>query len=120
MKKFHDPDVTAQFKKFSRWLIEYDMSVLCEPNVLKDPQIKDDEDFKPIAEQLTTWDDDTKEKCLSDVDLIICIGGDGTLLYTMSMFQVLPDDIFAQKFISSIGRIPLIYQVVNDIYLCVL
>ena len=31
---------------------------------------------------------DSREEELSNVDMIICVGGDGTLLYTSSMFQV--------------------------------
>lgn len=31
---------------------------------------------------------DYMKKVLDEVDLIICIGGDGTLLYTSSLFQV--------------------------------
>ncbi len=32
---------------------------------------------------------DTKDDALSTIDMIICMGGDGTLLYTSSMFQVI-------------------------------
>ena len=32
-------------------------------------------------------DGDEKEQC--DVDLIICLGGDGTLIHTSSLFQVI-------------------------------
>ncbi len=31
-----------------------------------------------------------KKEVLGEVDFIICVGGDGTLLYTSSMFQVGP------------------------------
>ena len=31
----------------------------------------------------------SQENSLSAIDLIICVGGDGTLLYTSSLFQVL-------------------------------
>ena len=31
---------------------------------------------------------DSQKEALSAVDLIICIGGDGTLLYAVSLFEV--------------------------------
>ena len=32
---------------------------------------------------------DSQGSLLEQVDFVICVGGDGTLLYTSSMFQVL-------------------------------
>ena len=32
---------------------------------------------------------ESKDEALLGVDMVICIGGDGTLLYTSSMFQVI-------------------------------
>ncbi|XP_019851699.1 PREDICTED: NAD kinase-like isoform X1 [Amphimedon queenslandica] len=95
MKKFRDEEVTATFKNVAKWLIEeMNAVIICEPAVLKENLICQEE-FSSISRQFLTWKDededseeeDSKEKVLSDIDIIICIGGDGTLLYTSSMFQ---------------------------------
>lgn len=60
--------------------------------------------YKSIHDKLNTWNEgsierhttskyifkslESKDEVLSKIDMIICIGGDGTLLYTSSLFQV--------------------------------
>ena len=79
-----------------------------EPSVLLEREISEDTQFTTIKDSFITWNDDDKgtlwsaalpspldvliaekmKEILDEVDLIICIGGDGTLLYTSSLFQV--------------------------------
>ena len=84
--------------------------MIVEPAVLGEELIHE-ESYKSVKEQLLSWDDhdtgidinavhffmvvyflvllDSQGKRLESVDFVICVGGDGTLLYTSSMFQVL-------------------------------
>ena len=74
-------------------LQEKRMIVLVESNVLKDEFLVSNPDFLSIREKLKTFregEDDLNDK----VDLIICLGGDGTLLYASSLFQVIHADVF--------------------------
>lgn len=94
------------------------MIVCVEKKVLEDPAISGDENFGAITQKFCTFREgmtpcldcmDTfyptcvQVRCLNDlslfvsdlddisncVDFIICLGGDGTLLYASSLFQVL-------------------------------
>lgn len=60
------------------------MSVYVEPAVLQDLNLRSNQAFSSIIEKLSTF----KEDSLDKVDFIICLGGDGTLLYASSLFQV--------------------------------
>ena len=60
------------------------MSVFVEPAVLQDLNLRSNQAFSSIIEKLSTF----KEDSLDKVDFIICLGGDGTLLYASSLFQV--------------------------------
>ena len=63
------------------------MIVFVEPAVLQDLQsLKSSEEqtYSSIIKKLCTFKADLPDK----VDFIICLGGDGTLLYASSLFQV--------------------------------
>lgn len=63
------------------------MVVFVEQSVLEDPLLQKNEMFDPIRDKLCTFNegqDDLTDK----IDFIICLGGDGTLLYASSLFQV--------------------------------
>ena len=63
------------------------MVVYVESAVLDDPYVRGNQTFFAIREKLSTFKeghDDLTDK----VDFIICLGGDGTLLYASSLFQV--------------------------------
>ncbi|MBN3282744.1 NADK kinase, partial [Polyodon spathula] len=63
------------------------MIVYVERKVLEDPEIENDESFGAVIKKFCTFREDYDD--ISDrVDFIICLGGDGTLLYASSLFQV--------------------------------
>ena len=55
-----------------------------EPAVLQDLNLRSNQAFSSVIEKLCTFKADSADK----VDFIICLGGDGTLLYASSLFQV--------------------------------
>ena len=63
------------------------MSVYVESAVMEDPQLKNNPSFAPFKEKLCTFKEG-KDDLTDKVDFIICLGGDGTLLYASSLFQV--------------------------------
>jgi NAD+ kinase len=63
------------------------MLVFVEASVLDDPHLKNNQTFLPIKEKLKTFKEG-KDDLTDKVDFIICLGGDGTLLYASSLFQV--------------------------------
>jgi len=86
IKKINDRDVTKDSKELTRWLIEEkSMNVFVEAAVLEEEQIKEDDEFVDIKSKLCVYE---KSKCnQQQIDLIICLGGDGTLLHASSLFQ---------------------------------
>ena len=60
------------------------MIVFVEPAVLQDLSLRSNLTFSSVIEKLCTFKADSPDK----VDFIICLGGDGTLLYASSLFQV--------------------------------
>jgi len=91
VKKFRDEEVTQKFKELTTWLVkECHLQLTVEPSVLIEMSVLKDESYQEVRETLVTWknnDEVSQENCLSAIDLIICVGGDGTLLYTSSLFQ---------------------------------
>lgn len=63
------------------------MTIVVESNVLKDSRLELGPLFTQFKEKLITIDSD-EDVGRDDLDLIICLGGDGTLLYASSLFQV--------------------------------
>ena len=82
-------ETDSAFKSLSSWLIEAKkMNVYVEPKIIASEHMQKDEDFKTIVSQLKPYHKQTDFSFkVNNVDLIITIGGDGTLLYAASMFQ---------------------------------
>ncbi|KAG2463391.1 NAD kinase b isoform X1 [Polypterus senegalus] len=87
IKKVRDESLLEPFKQLCTFLIEEKhLMVYVERKVVEDAILLQDEMFGKIRNQLCTFKEgyDDISKC---IDLIICLGGDGTLLYASSLFQ---------------------------------
>ncbi|KAK0080038.1 hypothetical protein PV325_000500 [Microctonus aethiopoides] len=87
IKKVRDSSVLPPFVQLVTWLIEEKrMVVFVEASVLEDPALSRDPRFEGVRERLQTFRDGTDD--LQDrIDFIVCLGGDGTLLYASLLFQ---------------------------------
>ncbi|XP_056276556.1 NAD kinase b isoform X2 [Pseudoliparis swirei] len=87
IRKIRDETLVEPFKELCRFLVEEkQMMVYVERRVADDASLSKDEAFGSIRNQLCTFREgyDDISEC---IDLIICLGGDGTLLYASSLFQ---------------------------------
>ncbi|KAK2105635.1 hypothetical protein P7K49_015149 [Saguinus oedipus] len=66
--------------------MENNMIVYVEKKVLEDPAIASDESFGAVKKKFCTFREDYDD-ISNRIDFIICLGGDGTLLYASSLFQ---------------------------------
>ncbi|MBN3287211.1 NADK kinase, partial [Polyodon spathula] len=113
IKKIRDASLLQPFKELCIFLTEYEnnlkqnpfgivlisknMIVYVERKVLEDPEIENDESFGAVIKKFCTFREDYDN--ISDrVDFIICLGGDGTLLYASSLFQALPMSVNIKLF----------------------
>ena len=62
------------------------MVVFVEAAVLDDPLLTENPAFIHIKEKLMTFTEG-KDDLTDKIDFIVCLGGDGTLLYASSLFQ---------------------------------
>ncbi|XP_028988690.1 NAD kinase b isoform X1 [Betta splendens] len=87
IRKIRDESVVEPFKELCGFLVEEkQMMVYVERKVADDASLSEDEAFGSIRNQLCTFREGYDD--ISDcIDLIICLGGDGTLLYASSLFQ---------------------------------
>ncbi|XP_067381857.1 NAD kinase isoform X3 [Channa argus] len=87
IKKIRDASLLQPFKELCIFLTEVkNMIVYVEKKILEDPAISGDENFGAITKKFCSFTEDLDD--LSNrVDFIICLGGDGTLLYASSLFQ---------------------------------
>ncbi|XP_055515516.1 NAD kinase-like isoform X3 [Leucoraja erinacea] len=86
IKKIQDDRLLQPFKELCIFLMEVkEMIVYVEKKVLEDPTIANDESFGQLKKLCTFREgfDDLSDR----IDFIICLGGDGTLLYASSLFQ---------------------------------
>ncbi|XP_068996200.1 NAD kinase isoform X2 [Embiotoca jacksoni] len=87
IKKIRDASLLQPFKELCMFLTEVkNMIVYVENKVLEDPEISGDENFGAITKKFCTFREDLDD-ISNRVDFIICLGGDGTLLYASSLFQ---------------------------------
>ncbi|XP_042155408.1 NAD kinase isoform X2 [Oncorhynchus tshawytscha] len=89
IKKIQDASLLQPFKELCVFLTEKNMIVYVERKVLADPVIQADESFAAVIQKFCTFREDLDD-ISNRVDFIICLGGDGTLLYASSLFQSVP------------------------------
>uniref|UniRef100_A0AAY4A035 NAD(+) kinase n=2 Tax=Denticeps clupeoides TaxID=299321 RepID=A0AAY4A035_9TELE len=87
IKKIRDESLLEPFKELCRFLLEEKkLVVFVEKKVADDATLTSDEAFSAVRTKLCTFREGYDD--ISDcIDLIICLGGDGTLLYASSLFQ---------------------------------
>ncbi|XP_051949861.1 NAD kinase isoform X1 [Xyrauchen texanus] len=87
IKKIRDASLLQPFKELCVFLTQQkNMIVYVERKVLEDPAIANDESFVSVKKNFCTFREDYDD-ISKRVDFIICLGGDGTLLYASSLFQ---------------------------------
>jgi NAD+ kinase len=109
IKKVRDSTVLSPFVQLVEWLIdvspestkiaetlltvllffefqEKHMVVWVESAVLDDPLLIEDKKFIRIKDKLVTFKDG-RDDLTDKIDFIVCLGGDGTLLYASLLFQ---------------------------------
>uniref|UniRef100_A0A2K5D671 NAD kinase n=1 Tax=Aotus nancymaae TaxID=37293 RepID=A0A2K5D671_AOTNA len=86
IKKMRDAGLLQPFKELCTYLMEKNMIVYVEKKVLEDPAIASDESFGAVKRKFCTFREDYDD-ISNRIDFIICLGGDGTLLYASSLFQ---------------------------------
>ncbi|XP_074162633.1 NAD kinase isoform X3 [Sminthopsis crassicaudata] len=87
IKKIRDASLLQPFKALCAYLMEENnMIVYVEKKVLEDPAIVNDENFGTVKKKFCTFREDYDD-ISNQIDFIICLGGDGTLLYASSLFQ---------------------------------
>ncbi|KAL1122203.1 hypothetical protein AAG570_003608, partial [Ranatra chinensis] len=87
IKKVRDVSVLQPFVQLVRWLIEEKrMVVFVEQSVMEDALLLNSGEFGHVKEKLKTFRDG-KDDLSDKIDFIICLGGDGTLLYASLLFQ---------------------------------
>lgn len=68
------------------------MLVFVEQSVLEDPLLLGNSDFDLVKDKLKTFKDG-KDDLTDKIDFIVCLGGDGTLLYASLLFQVITTSV---------------------------
>lgn len=87
IKKVRDSTVLSPFVQLVEWLVqEKHMVVWVEAAVLDDPLLQEDKKFQYIKDKLVTFKDG-RDDLTDRIDFIVCLGGDGTLLYASLLFQ---------------------------------
>ncbi|XP_025862929.1 NAD kinase isoform X3 [Vulpes vulpes] len=87
IKKMRDASLLQPFKELCTYLMEENnMIVYVEKKVLEDPAMVSDDNFGAVKKKFCTFREDYDD-ISNQIDFIICLGGDGTLLYASSLFQ---------------------------------
>ncbi|XP_004347505.2 poly(p)/ATP nad kinase [Capsaspora owczarzaki ATCC 30864] len=89
IKKFRDRAVTERLKEITTWLVaEKQLTVFVESSVLQEDALVNDVTYAhSILPKLQNLDVSTIGTLADQIDFIICLGGDGTILYASSLFQ---------------------------------
>ena len=87
IKKVRDAAVIPPFIQLVKWFInEKRMVVFVESAIMVDPVLVRNPEFGHIQEKLMTFNEQ-KDDLTDKIDFVVCLGGDGTLLYASSLFQ---------------------------------
>ncbi|CAG9858137.1 unnamed protein product [Phyllotreta striolata] len=87
IKKVRDASVYLPFIQLVQWLTEEKrMVVFVESSVMEDNNLDQYNSFSKFKDKLMTFRDG-KDDLTDKIDFIICLGGDGTLLYASQLFQ---------------------------------
>ncbi|XP_049826363.1 NAD kinase-like isoform X6 [Aethina tumida] len=87
IKKVRDASVLSPFVQLVQWLIQVKrMVVFVEAAVMEDNHLDQYKSFATVKDKLMTFKDG-KDDLTDKIDFIICLGGDGTLLYASQLFQ---------------------------------
>merc|ERR1719357_851370 len=88
IKKIHDAAVISPFIQLVSWFTEMKrMVVFVEEAIMDDPLLTKNPAFTPhLKDKLMTFTEG-KDDLSDKIDFIVCLGGDGTLLYASSLFQ---------------------------------
>ncbi|KAF8793222.1 NAD kinase-like isoform X3 [Argiope bruennichi] len=87
IKKVHDVSVIQPFIDLVKWLIyEKHMLVFVETSVLEENYLLVNPSYPAIKDKLCTFKEG-RDDLTDKIDFIVCMGGDGTLLYASSLFQ---------------------------------
>jgi len=87
IKKVRDAAVIPPFIQLVKWFInEKRMVVFVESAIMADPVLVRNPEFGHIQEKLMTFNEQ-KDDLTDKIDFVVCLGGDGTLLYASSLFQ---------------------------------
>nr|XP_054768757.1 NAD kinase-like [Lytechinus pictus] len=86
IKKIFDTSVLGPFKEMTKWLSqEKNLVIYVEGKVQEDEDLLANKEFSSLMKKFKTFKegDDLSDR----IDFIICLGGDGTLLWASSLFQ---------------------------------
>ncbi|XP_071109537.1 NAD kinase-like isoform X1 [Haliotis cracherodii] len=87
VRKMFDESIIIPFKDLIVWLIEEkNMVVYVEEKVLEDTSKLFRTDSQDLLSKIQTFKEG-EEDLTDKIDFIVCLGGDGTLLYASSLFQ---------------------------------
>ena len=87
IKKVRDASVISPFIQLVQWFIhEKSMLVFVESAVMSDPLLTNNPAFGLVTDKLVTFTE-SQDDLTDKIDLVVCLGGDGTLLYASSLFQ---------------------------------
>jgi len=87
IKKVRDAAVIPPFIQLVKWFInEKRMVVWVESAIMDDPVLVRNPEFGHIQDKLITFKEQ-KDDLTDKIDFVVCLGGDGTLLYASSLFQ---------------------------------
>merc|ERR1711963_245355 len=88
IKKVRDALVISPFIQLVKWFIEVKrMVVFVEEAIMDDALLTQNPAFTPhIRDKLMTFTEG-KDDLTDKIDFVVCLGGDGTLLYASSLFQ---------------------------------